>query len=85
MGMEQETDSADCLQKTAGGKALAYYWLANPLPVPVTVKCTAEVRAYFRELVGFETILLELKPHERITRELPFTSHPGFPPLHGAR
>ncbi len=72
MGMEQETDSADCLQKTAGGKALAYYWLANPLPVPVTVKCTAEVRSYFRELVGFETILLDLKPHERITRELPF-------------
>jgi hypothetical protein len=76
LGMEQETEGSDCFKKTADGKALAYYQVSNPLGVPLTVKCKAEVRAYFRELVGSEEITIELKPHERQTRELPFTIIP---------
>ena len=52
-------------------QGLAYYQVANPLPVPLTVKCRTEVRAYFRELVGSELMTIELKPHERITRNCP--------------
>ena len=74
--MEQETDGSDCLKKTADGKALAYYQVSNPLCVPLTVKCKVEVRAYFRELVGGEEATIELKPHQRLTRELPFTIIP---------
>jgi len=72
-GMESQLDSPDCLEKTADGKALAYYQVANTLPVPLTVKCSVEVRSYFREIVGAEETILEVQPHERVTRELPFT------------
>ncbi len=71
-GMEQQTTGADCLKKAADGQALAFYQVANPLNVPLTVKCKVEARAYFRELVGSEEITLELKPHEQVRRELPF-------------
>ena len=75
-GMEQQTTGADCLKKSADGRALAFYQVANPLNVPLTVKCKVEARAYFRELVGSEETTLELKPHEQLTRELPFTIIP---------
>ena len=75
-GMEQQTTGADCLKKSADGKALAYYQVTNPLNVPLMVKCKAEARAYFRELVGSEETTLELKPHQQVTRELPFTIIP---------
>ncbi|MCY3018172.1 MAG: hypothetical protein NTW87_03955 [Planctomycetota bacterium] len=71
-----ETDSPDCLQTNAEGKALAHYKISNPLPMPLTVKCRAEVKAYFRELAGSEDATIELKPHERATREVPFTIVP---------
>ena len=72
-GMDNECDSPDSLKKAPDGKALAYYWVANPLTVPLSVKCKAEIRAYYREIVGSEETTLTLKPHERITREVPFT------------
>ena len=72
-GMDNETESPDSLKKAPDGKALAYYWADNPLPVPLTVKCKVEIRAYYRELVGSEETTLTMKPHERITREVPFT------------
>lgn len=75
-GMDLETDLPDSLKRSADGKALAYYKVANPLPVPLTVKCTAEVKAYYRELVGGEETTLSLKPHERVMREVPFTIIP---------
>ena len=73
LGMEQETDGADCLKKTADGKALVFYQVSNPLAMPLLVKCKVEVRAYFRELVGGEETTIALQPHQRVTRELPFT------------
>lgn len=75
-GMEMEIDSPDCFKKAADGRALAYYQVANTLPVPLTVKCKVEVRAYFREIVGTEETTVTLNPHERVTRELPFTILP---------
>ena len=75
-GMDLETDAPDSLKKTADGKALAFYKVANPLSVPLTVKCRVEIRAYFRELVGGEETTLRLAPHERVTREVPFAIIP---------
>ena len=75
-GMDLETDAPDSLKKTADGKALAYYKVANPLAVPLVVKCRVEIKAYFRELVGSEETTLTLAPHERLTREVPFTIIP---------
>ncbi len=75
-GMDNECDSPDSLRKSPDGRAIAYYWVANPLPVPLTVKCKAEIRAYFREVVGSEEITLTLKPHERIWHDVLFTLLP---------
>jgi hypothetical protein len=72
-GMDNECDSPDSLKKTADGKALAYYWVANPLTVPLTVKCKAEIRAYYREIVGSQEVTVELMPHQRVTMDVPFT------------
>ena len=75
-GMDNECDSPESLRKSPDGRAIAYYWVANPLPVPLTVKCKAEIRAYFREVVGSEEITLTLKPHERIWHDVLFTMLP---------
>ena len=78
-GMDMETDSPDSLKKTADGKALAYYQVANTLAVPLTVKCKVEIRAYYRETVGAAEVMLELNPHQRVTVDLPFTILPDSP------
>ena len=64
------------LKKSADGRALAACRLANPLPVPLTIEFSAEVRAYFRELVGEDRATLTIPPHARVTREIPFTVVP---------
>lgn len=72
-GMDLETESPDSLKKTADGQALAFYKVANPLSVPLVVKARVEIKAYFRELVGSQETTFELAPHQRVTREVPFT------------
>lgn len=72
----QEVDLPGDLRKAADGRALAQCRIANPLPVPLTVEYRAEIKAYFRELVGEDRATLALQPHERITREIPFTLIP---------
>jgi hypothetical protein len=67
---------ADLPKAPDGTHALATCRIANPLAVPLTVEFTAQVRAYFRELVGEDKAILSLKPHERITRQIPYTIIP---------
>ena len=55
-----------------GRRAMATCRISNPLAVPLTVEYEAEIRAYFRELVGEDRATLTLQPHERVTREIPF-------------
>lgn len=69
----EELDLPGNLKKEpAGTRAMATCRITNPLPVPLTVEYSAEIRAYFRELVGEDRATLTLRPHERLTREIPF-------------
>lgn len=76
LGQDVGTDSMDNLKKTDDGKAIAQCLIANPLPVPLTVEFRAEVKAYFREITGSDQATLTLQPHERVTRDIPFTIVP---------
>jgi hypothetical protein len=67
---------SDLKRAADGTRALATCRISNPLPVPLTVEYTAEVKAYFREPVGEDRATVALQPHERITREIPFTVIP---------
>jgi hypothetical protein len=67
---------SDLKRAPDGARALATCRISNPLPVPLTVEYTADVNAYFREPVGEDRATLTLQPHERITREIPFSVIP---------
>ena len=65
------------LPRAADGKrAMATCKIANPLPVPLTVAYSAQVKAYYREVVGEDRATFTLQPHERITRQVAFTTLP---------
>jgi len=67
---------ADLKKAADGARALATCRTSNPLPVPLTVAYTAEVKAYFRQRVGEDRATLTLQPHQCLTREIPFTVIP---------
>ena len=70
---EQRAASAKELMIGADGKAIAFCYLANPLPVSVTVDYQCEVKGYYRYLSGRDKGQLTLNPHSRIKREVKFS------------
>ena len=74
--MEDLTLPADFRKAADGTRALATCRINNPLPVPLTVVYSAEIKSYFRERVGEDRATLTLQPHQRLTREIPFTILP---------
>jgi hypothetical protein len=72
---EQRAESAkDLIGKD--GVATSYCYLANPLPVSVTVDYGCVVKNYYRYVLGREKDRLTLPPHSRIKRSVGFHSSP---------
>ena len=74
--VEDLASPADLKKATDGVRAVVTCHISNPLSVPLTVAYSAEVRAYFRRRVGEDHATLTLQPHQRLTREIPFTVVP---------
>lgn len=78
-GFRQVEDFAlpsDLPKAPDGARALATCRISNPLSVPLTVAYSAQIRAYFRELVGEDRVTLTLQAHQRVTRQIPFSIVP---------
>jgi hypothetical protein len=76
---EQRAGSGRDLLFDKEGKAVACCYLANPLPVSVTVHYQCEITGYYRETAGRDAQRITLPAHSRIRREVKFTVTPDNP------
>lgn len=75
-GRNQGAATADELERAEDGRPAVRSELFNPLPTPVTVEYTIDVRSYYRLPVGGETARLRLEPHESWRKLIPFDALP---------
>jgi len=77
-GMEQLAATPDAV-RVADGRARARCIVSNPLSIPVTVDYVCEIKGFYRQIAGHDAERLELAPHSRIVREIPFELTPDDP------
>ena len=75
----QVADSTQDLLMDKDGNAVAYCYLANPLPVPISVDYECLVRGHYLEIAGRDSGRLTLAPHSRSIREVKFVLTPDNP------